>query len=123
MSACTSATALCCTPRCRACRSRWYRWPPQGRTRTGTRSTGRQARAGRPRRGAVSEPVTVTSVRVSFVSDIHGNIAALREVARQAEQLVVLGDLVDYVDYWEPSAGILGRVFGEQKVRQFIALR
>ena len=65
----------------------------------------------------------MTSVRVSFVSDIHGNIAALREVAGQADQLVVLGDLVDYVDYWEPSAGILGRVFGEEKVRHFIALR
>ena len=62
-------------------------------------------------------------MQLSFVSDIHGNIAALREVARRAEQLVVLGDLIDYVDYYQPSAGIMGRVFGERKVRQFIALR
>lgn len=62
-------------------------------------------------------------VRLSFVSDIHGNIAALAEVAKAAEQLVVLGDLIDYVDYHDPSGGILGRVFGEQKVRGFIELR
>jgi Icc-related predicted phosphoesterase len=65
----------------------------------------------------------VHRVRLSFVSDIHGNIAALAEVAKAAEQLVVLGDLIDYVDYHDPSAGILGRVFGEQKVRSFIELR
>ncbi len=62
-------------------------------------------------------------MRLSFVSDIHGNIDALAAVARQAEQLVVLGDLLDYVDYHDPSAGILGRVFGERPVRQFTALR
>jgi Icc-related predicted phosphoesterase len=38
-------------------------------------------------------------VRLQFVSDVHGNISALREVARRADQLVVLGDLIDYVDY------------------------
>ena len=62
-------------------------------------------------------------MRLSFVSDIHGNMAGLADVARQAEQLVVLGDLLDYVDYYDPSGGILGRVFGEQRVRHFIALR
>lgn len=62
-------------------------------------------------------------MRLSIVSDIHGNLTGLADVARRAEQLVVLGDLLDYVDYWDPAAGILGRVFGEQKVRHFIALR
>ena len=62
-------------------------------------------------------------MRLSFVSDIHGNIAGLADAARPAEQLVVLGDLLDYVDYYDPAGGILGRVFGEQKVRKFIALR
>lgn len=62
-------------------------------------------------------------VRLSFVSDIHGNIAGLADVARRAEQLVVLGDLLDYVDYYDPAGGILGRIFGERRVRQFIALR
>ena len=62
-------------------------------------------------------------VRLSFVSDIHGNIAGLADAARQAEQLVVLGDLLDYVDYYDPAGGILGRIFTERQVRTFIALR
>jgi Icc-related predicted phosphoesterase len=62
-------------------------------------------------------------VRLSFVSDIHGNISGLADVARHAEQLVVLGDLLDYVDYHDPSAGILGRVFGADQVREFIDIR
>jgi Icc-related predicted phosphoesterase len=62
-------------------------------------------------------------VRLSFVSDIHGNIDGLADVARRVEQLVVLGDLLDYVDYHDPSAGIIGRIFGAERVRPFIALR
>lgn len=62
-------------------------------------------------------------MRVSFVSDIHGNIDGLAEVARNAETLVVLGDLLDYVDYHDPSAGILGEVFGAEKVQAFTELR
>ncbi len=62
-------------------------------------------------------------MRLSFVSDIHGNIAGLADVARRSEQLVVLGDLLDYVDYHDASAGILGRIFGERQVNEFIALR
>lgn len=62
-------------------------------------------------------------MRLSFVSDVHGNIDGLAEVARSAEQLVVLGDLVDYVDYHEPSQGILGRIFGAEKVLPFVELR
>ncbi len=62
-------------------------------------------------------------MRLSFVSDIHGNIGGLADVARRVEQLVVLGDLLDYVDYHDPSAGIIGRIFGADRVRPFIALR
>ena len=62
-------------------------------------------------------------MRLSFVSDIHGNIDALAAVARRRGATVVLGDLLDYVDYHDPSGGILGRVFGERHVRQFTALR
>jgi hypothetical protein len=65
----------------------------------------------------------VAPVRVSFVSDVHGNIGALREVARGAEQLVVLGDLIDYVDYHDAADGILGRIFGARRVQPFIDLR
>ena len=62
-------------------------------------------------------------MRVSFVSDVHGNTEGLARVAEKAEQLVVLGDLLDYVDYHEPDRGILGEVFGEDRVRHFAQLR
>ncbi len=62
-------------------------------------------------------------MRVSFVADVHGNTEGLARVADRAEQLVVLGDLLDYVDYHEPARGILGAVFGEDRVRHFAQLR
>ena len=62
-------------------------------------------------------------VRVSFVSDVHGNIDGLARAAAQAEQLVVLGDLLDYVDYHDHGNGILGAIFGADKVKQFAAMR
>lgn len=62
-------------------------------------------------------------MRVSFVSDIHGNVDGLARAAQRAEQLVVLGDLLDYVDYHDPGAGILGRIFGADRVREFTRLR
>ena len=62
-------------------------------------------------------------VRVSFVADIHGNIDALAKVAAAADQLVVLGDLLDYVDYHDPGRGILGGIFGAERVRHFAELR
>jgi Icc-related predicted phosphoesterase len=62
-------------------------------------------------------------VRLQFVSDVHGNISALREVARRADQLVVLGDLIDYVDYQDAAGGILGRIFGARRVQPFLDLR
>ena len=62
-------------------------------------------------------------MRVSFVSDVHGNISGLARVAERAEQLVVLGDLLDYVDYHDHGNGILGEIFGAEKVRRFATLR
>jgi Icc-related predicted phosphoesterase len=62
-------------------------------------------------------------VRITVVSDVHGNVPALAEVAASAEQLVVLGDLLDYVDYHHPERGILGAVFGAERVRHFAELR
>ncbi|WP_229674587.1 metallophosphoesterase family protein [Nakamurella endophytica] len=60
---------------------------------------------------------------MSFVSDIHGNVEGLARVAATAEQLVVLGDLLDYVDYHEHGRGILGTVFGADRVAPFARLR
>lgn len=60
---------------------------------------------------------------VSVVSDVHGNIDGLKRAADEAELLVVLGDLLEYVDYYEPSNGILGLVFGPAAVATLANLR
>ena len=69
----------------------------------------------------------MTGVRISVVADVHGNYDALARAAERAgrrrERLVVLGDLLDYVDYHDPSAGILGEVFGEDAALRFTRLR
>ena len=60
---------------------------------------------------------------VSVVSDVHGNVEDLARVAEQAEFLIVLGDLLEYVNYEVPEAGILGAVFGSAAVAAFASLR
>lgn len=60
---------------------------------------------------------------VSVVSDVHGNIEDLARVAEQAEFLIVLGDLLEYVDYHSPEDGILGAVFGADAVAAFASFR
>lgn len=62
-------------------------------------------------------------MRIGVVSDIHGNFAALEQAAAACDRLIILGDLLDYVDYHDPSAGILGHVFGADRVRRFTQLR
>ncbi len=62
-------------------------------------------------------------MRISVVADVHGNYEALARIAEQADRLIVLGDLLDYVDYHDPSAGILGEVFGTDAARHFARLR
>ncbi|MFS8100082.1 metallophosphoesterase [Lentzea alba] len=62
-------------------------------------------------------------MRVHVVSDVHGNAEALARAGDGADALVVLGDLIDFVDYHDHSKGILGRVFGPEKVGIFAELR
>jgi Icc-related predicted phosphoesterase len=57
------------------------------------------------------------------VSDVHGNAEALAKAGDGADALVVLGDLIDFVDYHDHSGGILGTVFGPEKVAEFARLR
>lgn len=57
------------------------------------------------------------------MSDVHGNAEALARAGDGADALVVLGDLIDFVDYHDHSRGILGRVFGPEKVGVFAELR
>jgi Icc-related predicted phosphoesterase len=60
---------------------------------------------------------------IHVVSDVHGNVEDLSRAADGADRLLVLGDLLDYVDYHDPSAGILGAVFGPERVSVFTDLR
>ena len=62
-------------------------------------------------------------MRVHVVSDVHGNTEALARAGDGADALVVLGDLIDFVDYHDHSGGILGRIFGPEAVRRFAELR
>jgi Icc-related predicted phosphoesterase len=62
-------------------------------------------------------------MRVHVVSDVHGHTEALARAGYGADALVVLGDLVDFVDYVDPTRGILGRVFGPEMSARFGQLR
>ena len=62
-------------------------------------------------------------MRVHVVSDVHGHAEALARAGDGADALVVLGDLVDFVDYADPTRGILGQVFGPEVSARFGQLR
>jgi Icc-related predicted phosphoesterase len=62
-------------------------------------------------------------MRVHVVSDVHGAAEALARAGDGADALLVLGDLVDYVDYRDPEGGILGRVLGPGVSSEFARLR
>lgn len=62
-------------------------------------------------------------MRINVVSDVHGNVAALARAGDGADALIVLGDLVCFMDYHDHSAGIMGELFGPDAVRRLIDLR
>lgn len=62
-------------------------------------------------------------MRVHVVSDIHGNAEALARAGEGADALVVLGDLLDFIDYTDHGGGILGALFGAEKVAVLARLR
>ncbi len=62
-------------------------------------------------------------MRVHVVSDVHGSVEALGRAGDGADALVILGDLVCFMDYADHGAGIMGELFGPEAVSQLIALR
>lgn len=62
-------------------------------------------------------------MRVHVVSDVHGNAEALARAGEGADALIVLGDLLDFVDYHQHDRGILGTLFGADNVATFARLR
>ncbi len=62
-------------------------------------------------------------MRVHVVSDVHGSVEALARAGDGADALVVLGDLIEFVDYHDPTAGIIGRALGPRVSAEFGRLR
>lgn len=62
-------------------------------------------------------------MRLHVVSDVHGNDRALATAADGADGLVVLGDLLEFVDYRNPELGIMGRLLGPGTTAAFTRLR
>ncbi|MDN5750563.1 MAG: metallophosphoesterase [Pseudonocardia sp.] len=62
-------------------------------------------------------------MRVHVVADVHGSVDALARAGDGADALLVLGDLVDFVDYQNPHRGILGRVLGAEVSARFGEIR
>lgn len=57
-----------------------------------------------------------------LVADVHGAAAALRSVAGMGEPLLVLGDLINFIDY-RSNDGILAEVAGRDLVDELVRLR
>ncbi len=57
-----------------------------------------------------------------IVADVHGAFGALRQAARRGRPLLVLGDLVNLVDY-RTKEGIFADVFGEAFVEAMVGHR
>jgi Icc-related predicted phosphoesterase len=61
-------------------------------------------------------------VRVRVISDLHGAVEHLEAASRESDVLVVLGDLLNVVDY-RSMGGILVEIFGREPVVEAAALR
>lgn len=57
-----------------------------------------------------------------IVADVHGATRALRHVASMGEPLLVLGDLINYIDY-RSNEGIVADVSGKELVDEFVRIR
>lgn len=62
-------------------------------------------------------------MRLHVISDVHGNDDAVTRAAHGADGLVVLGDLLEFVDYRDPEQGIMGRMLGPDVTAEFTRLR
>ncbi|MGH2652290.1 MAG: metallophosphoesterase family protein, partial [Actinomycetota bacterium] len=61
-------------------------------------------------------------MRIKVIADLHGATAHLAEVARDCDALLVLGDLINVLDYLKME-GILVDVFGREAVTEAVSHR
>ena len=59
---------------------------------------------------------------IKIVSDLHGATEALREEVARTDTLLLLGDLINVIDYTTRD-GILVEMFGVEAVNEVISLR
>lgn len=64
----------------------------------------------------------VRIVRIHVISDLHGAVDHLREAGRGCDALLVLGDLINVLDYLNME-GILVDIFGRESVAEAAGLR
>ena len=62
-------------------------------------------------------------MRVNIVSDVHGADGALAKAAEGSDVFVCLGDLILFLDYDDPEAGIFAELFGAEHARGYIEAR
>lgn len=62
-------------------------------------------------------------MRVGIVSDVHGNAADLARAGDGLDALLCLGDLLLFIDYADHGRGIMGELFGAERVGEFVRLR
>lgn len=61
-------------------------------------------------------------MRIHLISDLHGAVDHLREAGRGCDALLILGDLINVLDY-HAMDGILVEVFGREPVAEAAGLR
>lgn len=61
-------------------------------------------------------------VRIKVIADVHGDLKTVQEEAASCDVLLLLGDLINVIDY-ENAGGILGEVYGEEAVRKWSVFR
>lgn len=57
-------------------------------------------------------------MRVKVIADVHGDLEAVRREASACDVLLLLGDLINVIDY-ENAGGILAEVYGSDTVRDW----
>lgn len=57
-----------------------------------------------------------------LVADVHGAVAPLRRIAALGDPLLILGDLINFIDYRD-SSGIITEVSGPELASRFVRLR
>jgi Icc-related predicted phosphoesterase len=61
-------------------------------------------------------------MQVKVIADVHGDLEAVRREAASCDVLLLLGDLINVIDY-ENAGGILGEVYGSEAVRAWSDFR